>query len=257
VTDYHDPPALDAIIAMSRWVGEPARDLVILAEGNTSLKVGVGLLVKASGAALETATGDDFVELERAAIERLVVAGTADDDGVRDAMTAATRWGSRRPSVEALLHVVCQRFADVRAVIHCHPVAVNSLLCSSRAGELVRGSYFPDQIVSLGDHALLIPYIDPGLPLAHAAIGLLDEHVDAYGAPPKVIYLANHGMFALGSSIAEAKQITEMAVKTARIVLGALSVGDPVTLSDENRARIDTRPDELFRRSALTAPPLD
>jgi rhamnose utilization protein RhaD (predicted bifunctional aldolase and dehydrogenase) len=257
MTDYRDPAALDAIIAMSRWVGEPARDLVILAEGNTSLKVGDGLLVKASGASLETATEGDFVELDRAAIETLVAAGTADDDGVRAAMTAATRWGTRRPSVEALLHVVCQRFAEVRAVIHAHPVPVNALLCSSRAEELVRASYFPDQIVTLGDHALLIPYIDPGLPLAHAALGLVDEHVREHGAPPKVIYLANHGMFALGGSIAEAQQITAMAVKTARIVLGALSVGEPVALSAEHRDRIHTRPDELFRRTALTTAPLD
>ncbi len=78
-----------------------------------------------------------------------------------------------------------------------------------------------------------------------------------YGAPPKVIYLANHGMFALGGSVAEAQQITSMAVKTARIVLGALSVGEPVALSTENRARIHTRPDELFRRAALTAPQQD
>jgi rhamnose utilization protein RhaD (predicted bifunctional aldolase and dehydrogenase) len=257
MTAHADPAALAELVAMSRWVGEPDRDLVILAEGNTSLKVGDGMLVKASGASLETATPEDFVELDRGAVERLVVAGTADDEGVREALAAATTWGTRRPSVEALLHVVCQRFAEVRAVIHCHPVPVNSLLCSTRAEELVRGSYFPDQIVSLGDHALLIPYIDPGLPLAHAAVGLLDAHVAEYGAPPKVIYLANHGMFALGSSVAEAQQITSMAVKTARILLGALAVGDPVALSDANRERIHTRPDELFRRAALTAAPLD
>jgi rhamnose utilization protein RhaD (predicted bifunctional aldolase and dehydrogenase) len=253
MTGYHEPAALAALVEMSRWVGDPTRDLVILAEGNTSIKVGGGLLVKASGAALETAAPEDFVEIDRAAIENLVDAGTADDEGVRGALVAATTWGTRRPSVEALLHVVCQRFAEVRAVIHSHPVAVNSLLCSTRAEELVRASYFPDQIVSLGDHALLIPYIDPGLPLAHAAVGLLDEHVRGHGAPPKVIYLANHGMFALGGSVAEAQQITAMAVKTARIVLGALSVGEPVALSAEHRDRIHTRPDELFRRAALSA----
>jgi rhamnose utilization protein RhaD (predicted bifunctional aldolase and dehydrogenase) len=255
MTRYHDLRALAEIVEMSRWVGEPARDLVILAEGNTSLKVGDRLLVKASGVVLETATEDDFVELDRAPIEDLVTAGTADDEGVREALSAATTWGTRRPSVEALLHVICQRFSAVRAVIHSHPVAVNALLCSTRAEELVRGSYFPDQIVSLGDHALLVPYIDPGLPLAHAAVGLLDDHADRHGAPPKVIYLANHGMFALGATVAEAQQITSMAVKTARIVLGALSVGEPVALSVENRTRIHTRPDELFRRAALTDPP--
>jgi rhamnose utilization protein RhaD (predicted bifunctional aldolase and dehydrogenase) len=257
MTGYRDDRALADLVEVSRWVGEPSRDLVILAEGNTSLKVGDRMLVKASGASLETVTAEDFVELDRSALERLVEAGTADDEGVRQALVAATTWGARRPSVEALLHVVCQRFVGVHAVIHSHPVAVNALLCSTRAEELIRGSYFPDQIVTLGDHALLLPYIDPGLPLAHAAVGLLDEHAQRHGAPPKVVYLANHGMFALGAGIAEAQQITAMAVKTARIVLGALSVGAPVALSTENRERIHTRPDEAFRRAALTNRPHD
>jgi len=251
VTSYPDLDVLNDIIELSRWVGEPSRDLVLIAEGNTSIKVGGGLLVKASGASLENAQESDFVDVERAPLERLIEAGTADDVEIAEAMRTATRWGERRPSVETLLHVVCQQYESVSTVIHTHPVAVNSLLCSSRAEELVRGSYFPDQIVTLGRQNLLIPYVDPGLKLAHVALDMVRNHVSEHGAVPKVIYLANHGMFALGASTVEAKQITLMAVKTAMVVLGALSVGDPVPLSEQNVDRIHTRPDEIFRRALL------
>ena len=251
MTSYPDPGVLNDLIELSRWVGEPSRDLVLLAEGNTSIKVGGGLLVKASGASLENAEESDFVDVERAPLERMIEAGTANDAEIAETMRTATRWGERRPSVETLLHVVCQQYETVSTVIHTHPVVVNSLLCSSRADHLVRGSYFPDQIVTLGRHNLLIPYVDPGLKLAHVALGMVRDHFTEHEAVPKVIYLANHGMFALGGSTAEAKQITLMAVKTARVVLGALSAGDPVLLSEQNVDRIHTRPDEIFRRALL------
>lgn len=243
--------SLTALVQMSRWVGEPTRDLVILAEGNTSLKVGEELIVKASGTSLDGARPDDFVQVQRRPLVALIEGGTATDAEVTEALIAATTVGTKRPSVETLLHVVCQEYPEVNAVIHAHPTAVNALLCSARAEELVRGAYFPDQIVTLGHNPLLIPYIDPGLALAHHALRIVREHVEHTGAVPKVIYLQNHGMFALGADPAEAQRITLMAVKSARVILGALSAGGAVPLSDEHASRIHTRPDEIFRRQQL------
>lgn len=249
--DYREPDALEAIIEMSLWAADPTRDLVILAEGNTSVKVGDRMLVKGSGAEMRSASASDFVEVERGALKELIARGEATDDQVREGLIGARTWGDRQPSVEALLHIVCQSYSSVTAVLHTHPTAVNSLLCSSEASRLVTGSYYPDQIVTLGHNPLLIPYIDPGLPLAHAADRLVAEHIADTGAVPKVIYLQNHGMFALGGSVSEAQQITQMAVKTARVILGAASVGAVVPLSHDNARRIHTRPDEMLRRSAL------
>lgn len=42
-----------------------------------------------------------------------------------------------------------------------------------------------------------------------------------------------------------------MFVKTARIILGASTMGGPNFLSEADVARIDTRPDELYRRRML------
>lgn len=248
---FNNPIALEQIRKLSVWAGEPARDLVILAEGNASIKVGPRMLVKSSGASLADGKDADYVEVDRARLEALIENGTASDDDVAKELTNATTWGSRRPSVETLLHIVCQSYEEISAVLHTHPTDVNALLCSTAAEQLVAGSYFPDQIVTLGVNPLLIPYIDPGLPLAHAAQRIVREHVASTGSLPKVIYLQNHGMFALGGSVAEAMQITQMAVKTARIILGANAVGGPRQLTTDYVDRIHTRPDELLRRSEL------
>jgi hypothetical protein len=43
-----------------------------------------------------------------------------------------------------------------------------------------------------------------------------------------------------------------MAVKSARVLLGALAAGSPAFLEAASAERIDTRPDEALRRRLLT-----
>ena len=253
------PPArLQELITLSRLIGEPGRDLVILAEGNTSVRAGESsMLVKATGSAMADADETDFVQVDLHHYWALLD-GEADGDGaVAKMMSAAGQWGEKRPSVESLLHAVCLRIPEVDAVVHTHPVAVNAVLCSDKADYLVRGSLFPDQVVVLGRHNLLVPYVDPGLPLARYTQRALAHHQERYGSHPKAIYLRNHGLFALGSSPAQAVQVTEMAVKAARVLAGALAAGEPVYLEEENAERIHTRPDEEWRRRVLDAPGTD
>lgn len=210
------------------------------------------MLVKASGANLESAAPADFVEVDRSRLLEIIDSTSpADDEDVAQAMRNATSSESRRPSVESLLHAVCLEVPEVSAVAHTHPIAVNSLLCSDQAEHVLSGSMFPDQIVVLGQHQMLVEYIDPGLPLARQVLRKLRSHIEMHGQYPKVIYLKNHGMFALGTDIDDALNITAMAVKCARILGGALAVGRPTFLDTESAARIDTRPDELLRRRLL------
>ncbi|SDZ16795.1 class II aldolase/adducin family protein [Herbiconiux ginsengi] len=269
--------ATAALVELSRQLGRPDRRWAVLAEGNASVTLGDGRMrVKASGVSMAIAEPGDFVEMDTAAVLRLVDAAeethpddrgagdlgdavtrpatdtTADDEAVR-ALFAAASPGGRRPSVEALLHAVCLDLPGVDAVGHTHPVPVNALLCSPLASLLVDGSLFPDQIVVLGTDPLLVPYLDPGLKLARAVRRMLRDRIAATGAAPKVVYLQNHGMFALGASTAEVLQVTEMAVKVAEVILGSLPAGGPVFLHAADVARIDTRPDELLRRAALAA----
>ena len=247
---------LSSLVALSRALGEPSRELAILAEGNTSIRSADGrMLVKASGRSLRDADQGDFVELELAAVVALVDAPATDDAAVAEAFRSTEERTGLRPSVEALLHAVCLTLGGAQVVGHSHPVAVLSLLCGEHAERLATDMLFPDQIVVLGPRPLYVPYADPGLELARRVRDGLREHVARHGEPPKVIYLGNHGMFALGQTGAEVVQITEMAVKAARILAGALAAGGARPLPPAAVARIDGRPDEDYRRRALAGSP--
>lgn len=246
-------PLHDQLADLSRRLGDPAMDAAILGEGNTSVRDGDTMLVKASGATLGAALPGDFVRLDLAAALALIsddAAGDAEVDALFSAVAVAE---GRRPSVEALLHVVVYEATDAAVIAHSHPTSVNALLCSSSAELLVDGALFPDQIVVLGATPLLVPYIDPGIRLARHVRGMLRDHIERHGEAPKAIYLRNHGMFALGASAAQVLGITAMAQKCARAIIGAAAVGGVSFMPPEEVARIDTRPDEKYRRALLAA----
>ena len=239
---------LDAIVALSRALGDPAHELAILGEGNTSLRTGEGtMLVKASGASLATATAADFVALETAPLLALLDDPAADDAAVAEAFAAVEARTGRRPSVEAMLHAVCLERGGANAVGHTHPVPVLALLCSRHAPLLATHLLFPDQIVVLGRRPLFVPYVDPGLALARR----VRDEIVAHGEPLKVIYLGNHGLFALGRTPEHVLQITAMAVKASRVLAGALAAGGVMPLPAADADRIDARLDEHYRRAAL------
>ncbi|MFS0734926.1 class II aldolase/adducin family protein [Microbacterium sp. 1P10UB] len=244
--------SLDALVDLSRRLGDPALDAALLGEGNTSVRDGDSMTVKASGAVLADAVAGDFVRVALSAATRLVDDPGAGDPEVDAFFSAVAAAEGRRPSVEALLHAVIYAETDAAAIAHAHPTAVNALLCSVRAELLVDGGLFPDQVVVLGARPLLVPYVDPGVALARVVRDLLREHIARHGEPPRVIYLRNHGMFALGASPAEVLGMTRMAQKCARVILGAEAAGGVQFMPPAEVDRIDTRPDEQFRRALLS-----
>jgi rhamnose utilization protein RhaD (predicted bifunctional aldolase and dehydrogenase) len=281
------PGARRGLVALSHQLGDPVADLVVLGEGNTSAALGDGtFLVKASGTRLGGVTEDDLVRLDLAAVLALIDDPQLDEHdqpGLAARLRAAARpsgpdgdgvngesadpdaaFGSgagpggagpagKPASIETMLHALALDLPDTHVVGHTHPTAVNALLCSDRAADLVAGSLFPDQVVVCGAHALLVPYAEPGLPLARAVRRGLVEHLEEHGTPPRLIHLANHGIVALGENAAQVLAVTTMAVKAARVLSGALAVGAPRYLSPETVARLDNRPDELHRRRVLTS----
>ena len=245
---------LKGLVGLSRFLGRPERDLVILGEGNTSVRLDdESFLVKASGTSLANADAESFVEMDFGrTLALLDLEDPADDELGEALMGARSRGeGGLRPSIEAPLHALALTEGEAAFVGHTHPTAVNSVLCSDRAGALSEGAIFPDQIVVLGRHPLHIPYADVGLPLAHALRDGLREHKRRVGAPPRTIYLQNHGLVALGGSASGVEQVTTMAAKHARIVAGVLAAGEPVYLTQEQADSLDTRSDEEYRRRVL------
>jgi rhamnose utilization protein RhaD (predicted bifunctional aldolase and dehydrogenase) len=240
---------IEQLVTLSRQLGAPEHDYAILAEGNTSALLDEHrLLVKASGASLRDATASSFLEVRIDPLLALLDDAPDTEAEQNEALAAcANGAGTSRPSVETPLHAVAVRHGGAKVVAHTHPTAVNALLCSDRAADVTR-ALFPDHVVVCGAEPLLLPYVDPGLPLARALRDALREREDR---PPKTVFLRNHGLVALAQSPQEALQITAMAVKAARILLGALAAGEPVFLSDDEVAKIDSRLDEHFRRAML------
>jgi rhamnose utilization protein RhaD (predicted bifunctional aldolase and dehydrogenase) len=247
---------MSELTMLSRELGDERRDWAIVGEGNVSALADEDtMLVKASGSRLGTATPEDLVRLRVADTLAILDADPLDDDAVQAALAACVLDGrGRMPSVESLLHAVCLTDGSARFVAHTHPTIVNAFLCSDQASALVEGALFPDQIVVLGRHQLFIPYTDPGVWLARRARTDLRDFVALHGVPPRVIYLQSHGVFALGGSAQEVLDISEMVAKSARILMGSMSIGRPVRFSEQDAARIDTRPDERNRREILGFP---
>ncbi len=240
------------MVSLSRTLGDADADYAILGEGNTSLRTGHdSFLVKASGFALGTATRDAFVELRLGAVLALLDAPPPADQELAGALAASRVSDGPQPSVEAPLHAVCLNVGGATAIGHTHPVAVNAILCSRRPEAVLVGPLFPDQLVVCGPHPMLVPYVDPGIPLAVEVRDRLRRHVEQHGRAPKTIYLQNHGLVALGQSEAEVLGITRMADKAARVLLGSLVAGGPQPLPPEAASRIESRPDEHHRQTIL------
>jgi rhamnose utilization protein RhaD (predicted bifunctional aldolase and dehydrogenase) len=243
---------LGQLIEMSRVLGEPTYDFVILGEGNTSACADEeSFWVKASGTQLVTASRETFVRVKTKPILEALNAGDWDDDATKKLLKMATVEGNRTPSIETFLHAMCLDLDGVRFVGHTHPKAALGLLCSQQSRDLFTGSMFPDQIVLLGPSQVYVPYEDPGLPLAKAVEREINAFLEREQRVPRVILMENHGVIALGGTSIEVVNITKMFVKTCRILAGTLAANGPRFLTQQNVDRIDKRPDELRRREKL------
>jgi rhamnose utilization protein RhaD (predicted bifunctional aldolase and dehydrogenase) len=246
--------ALDPLVALSNRLGDPARDCVILGEGNTSARADAETFwVKASGAELRTAGREQFVRVRFAPVLELLEAGDLDDAAVKRGLVRARADAdaAAHPSVETLLHAVCLQLEGVSVVAHTHPTAVVSATCSELFPRGLLAPLFPDQVVVCGKAPVVVPYVDPGIPLAREVHRRIREFVREHGETPRTLYLQNHGLVALGASTTQVEGITAMAVKAARVLIGTHALGGPHPMTDVAIARIHSRPDEHHRQRVL------
>src|SRR3989304_9214482 len=193
-----------------------------------------------------------FRRVRFASVLELLAAGPLRDTQVAEGLRRALADGShRQPSVETFLHALCLTEGGAKWVAHTHPVAVNQFLCSQLGAEPFLRHIYPDAIVLCGKVPAVIPYIDPGFTLAEAVREALKRYQKLHGEPPKLLLMINHGLVALGQSAQEGFNITLMADKWARVLLGAYALGGPRYLPDNEVSRIDNRLDEHYRRSQL------
>lgn len=245
---------LRQLVALSNNLGRPKLDCAMMGEGNTSARADAETFyVKVSGSELRTITKSGFVRCSMERVLKLIDTPNLDDKATKDGLAAAKvdRADPGVPSIETLLHALCLDLPSVSFVGHTHPVAINAITCSVNFEAAFAGRLFPDEIVVCGVAPVLVPYTDPGIPLAHMVHSRLREYLDAYGETPRVIIIQNHGLIALGQSPRQVEDVTRMEVKAARILLGTYSVGGPRFMTQSDVDRIHTRPDELYRKQKL------
>jgi rhamnose utilization protein RhaD (predicted bifunctional aldolase and dehydrogenase) len=206
-----------SLAALKRVSAELAQDHLLIqgAGGNTSLKCGDILWVKASGCWLEDA--DDkpvFVPLRLSTVLANIIAQNPD-------CCAGARLPDRpseglKPSIETALHAIMPHIA----VIHAH--AVNS----TTTALLADGEARFERAMGGDLRGLYLPYATPGLPLANA----VREAVTG-GAAPDVILLQNHGVVVGAESPDAAARLLKEIERRLAFVPRPLPKPDPKRLA--------------------------
>jgi rhamnose utilization protein RhaD (predicted bifunctional aldolase and dehydrogenase) len=242
----------EELVALTRSLGERSRDLVILAEGNTSQRLPDGrVLVKASGSNMRTATEEDFVVVEVDPLVALMTSPAATQADLTAALDAGEHGGRRRrASIETLVHVAAQAFAPTAFVGHTHPTAVVGLLASVHAATAFERHVYSDEAVVIG-RPLFVPYATPGIDLGRVYFAALRDYADRHGELPTLVLLGNHGIVVNAPSPAGVEAASEMAVKGALVRVAAYSVGGVVPLDTASVDKFFARDDVVERRARI------
>lgn len=253
VFDYAPMQSLSALLDLSHDLGKESRGLAILGEGNTSMRLDdETFVVKASGSSLGTLDEKGLARCRFADVMALFERENLGDDDIETALLAArTTETDRKPSTEALFHAYLLGLPEVEFVGHTHPQQINALLCCPRAADFALKRMFPDEIVCCGAASVLVPYVDPGVPLARLIRAYVEEYRASFSRVPRVILLQNHGLIALGKTSQAVLAATLMAEKAATIFTAAAAMGGPTFLSPENVAYIAGWTAEHYRQKVL------
>lgn len=237
-------------VSLSQQVGRPEADLVILAEGNTSIRAdAASFWVKASGQSLHEITERGFVQVAFDPILRALDQRLQDSEVKALLEEASLARNGSRPSVETFMHAWLLQLANVNVVIHTHPTDCLGDLCQTTAPAWIEERIFPDEIVCCGRKAVWVPYEDPGLILAKRIAERVTAFIESEGEVPKVIALQNHGIITLGETGAQAMAATRMTVKAVRARHLSATISKPLSKTEIDR--IHVRPDEHYRQRML------
>lgn len=194
-----DATTFAALRRLSARIGaDPA--LVQAAGGNTSMKLGDTLWIKASGTWLMHAERDAiFVPVAMPPLLAAVADASPAAEKAEGFVIAAENSANLRPSIETTVHALMPQ----RIVVHVHCVeTIASAVeedCGARLGERLAGLDW-----------VFIPYRRPGLPLALAI-------AERRQAATDVLVLGNHGLVVAADTVeAAAERLAEVSALLRR-----------------------------------------
>ncbi len=137
--------------------------------------------------------------------------------------------GNRHPSSETKMHLAVYRGRpDVGAVVHAHPPVSTAFAVCRRGMET---PYLSELVTGLG----AVPCTPS---FAMLSTDEVPRSVEPYLADHCAVLLANHGALTWGEDLWEAFDRMETVEHTAKILLNAQMLGDPVALTQEETAEL-------------------
>ena len=219
MTVYDERSARKDLVFYGRKIEE--KNLTVGPGGNTSARAGDVVYIKASGAAFEDATANDYIGI--------------------DLTTGKVVGSFKKPSCEILMHLGCYAVRDdIAAVVHTHsPYAV----AVASSGQTVP-PLFPDHIGLLGTEVPLVDYVVPaGKELADRVVEAARKH--------NAILLANHGVVAVGTNVREAYFRALALEVAAQVFMLSKLTGGARLLTPEEVREVDQLEAEDYRRELL------
>ena len=233
--------SLSQLVWLSHEIGHEDRGLALGGEGSVSARLDATHFgIRASATMLHNLRPDQICRCDIKTISGFIDSQGADTVDLQAALAKTVEAGAQRPSTEALLHAWLLQLEGVNFVGHCHPEACLQVLCSPAAERFAEYRMFPDEILATGPSSALVPYHEPGAPLARELRAKVNIYMRrSFGRYPRLVLLQNHGIIALGSTAESVLATILMAEKAARVFVGSARLGGPVFLTQPMVMRID------------------
>ncbi|MGK9169905.1 class II aldolase/adducin family protein [Inquilinus limosus] len=237
--DPSTDPEFRALRALSARLGRDP-DRVQAAGGNTSLKRGRVMWIKASGTWLARAEEEEIlVPVQLHPLLRAMHEGDPAAETARDFVVAEHNPRGLRPSIETTVHAVL----PFTVVLHVHCVSTIALAirtdAEARLAERLDGL--------LGVDWIFVPYCKPGLTLSQAILARLKPSTN-------VVVLGNHGLVVAADGVAAAGKLLDRVCAALALPRRPCPAAQPDALAEFVRGTPYRLPQDPVAHDAATDP---
>jgi rhamnose utilization protein RhaD (predicted bifunctional aldolase and dehydrogenase) len=227
---------LDDLLTLSERIGrDPA--LVQGPGGNTSLKDGGRMIIKASGTWLaEARTKPIMVPVTLAPLLAAIEADDPSTETSESFVVAAENPSGLRPSIETTLHAVMPQ----RVVVHVHCVETIAAAVREDAEAVLKTKLS-------GINYAFVRYARPGRPLTQAIRRVMRPGIE-------VLILGNHGLVVAADTVAEAEALMATVSSRLRVAPRAAGPVDAALLEEVARGSRYRAANDLATHAVATEP---
>jgi len=197
------------------------KGLVVGPGGNTSIRAGNVVYMKASGIAFEEAKEEDYVGVN-------LYTGEVVD-------------GNLRPTSEIWMHLMCYKVReDIGVVVHTHPPYS---IAYAMQKETLK-PFTPDMAALIGSEIPTIDYVVPGGKKFAEKVGeVIKDH--------NGVLAKNHGLVTVGSTLREAYYRTLIIEDSVKVIIYAKILGNTHFFTKEEAEEINNLEVEKYRQELL------